>query len=696
MTGYSIDFAPFIPLWTILVIAGVWALASAFLFWRGVPAAWVRTGVAAVILAGLANPTLHQERREPNADVALLIVDETPSQEIAGRIEQTRAAAEVLRQSLSRHEPGLDVREVILRHDSIAESDRGTTLLEAVRTALADVPDRRYAGSILVTDGQIHDADQLGGLPDGPLHAVLIGDPGIPDRRIRIVEYPSFAIVGEPFEMVIRVDDPTATAGDSIRASLSVDGEAQRLNRIPFNEDVTIEIALQRRGATVVELSVPDLPEELSTRNNTALAAINGVRDRLRVLLISGEPHPGERTWRNLLKSDPSVDLVHFTILRPPEKQDGTPINELSLIAFPTRELFEVKLNDFDLIVFDNYRRRGVLPSVYLANVVDYIYDGGALLDAAGPGFAGPFSLYRSPLGEVLPLEPLDSISEGVFRPMLTERGRRHPVTASLPGGPRSFAGPDDEPRWGAWLRQVDVASRSGDVVMTGLNDQPLLSLDRVGEGRVAQISSDHIWLWARGYEGGGPYAELMRRLSHWLMQEPELEEEDLSAEVRNDRLEIRLRTLDDVGDNLTATVEQPDGTVAQAQLEPLTDGVFSGSLPLTQNGLYEVGLGDRTVRVAAGSLNAREVSDLTSTDRLLAGPVADSGGGLHRFDASDPISVRRVSTDRPTSGSDWVGLRRNGDYTVVGLDSAALLPGWFLLALVAAGLAFAWRREAQ
>jgi hypothetical protein len=355
-----------------------------------------------------------------------------------------------------------------------------------------------------------------------------------------------------------------------------------------------------------------------------------------------------------------------------------------------------VKLHDFDLIVFDNYRRRGVLPSIYLANVVDYIHEGGALLDAAGPGFAGPFSLFRSPLGEILPLEPLDHVSEGMFRPMLTDRGRRHPVTAALPGGPRSFAGPDDEPRWGSWLRQVDVASRSGDVVMTGLHDQPLLSLDRVGDGRVAQISSDHIWLWARGYEGGGPYTELMRRLSHWLMQEPELEEEDLTAEVRNDRLEVRLRTLSEMEEGIVAEIEQPDGTTAQTDLEPLSEGVYSGSLPLTQNGLYEVTLDERSVRVAAGSLNAREIVDLSATSDRLSGPVAATEGGIFWHDSENPISVRRVASDRPATGSDWVGLRRNGDYTVVGLDSVPLLPGWLLLLAAAGMLAFAWRREAQ
>ena len=128
------------------------------------------------------------------------------------------------------------------------------------------------------------------------------------------------------------------------------------------------------------------------------MVSIDGVRDKLRVLLVSGEPHAGERTWRNLLKSDASVDLVHFTILRPPEKQDGTPINELSLIAFPTRELFQQKINEFQLIIFDRYARQGVLPIIYFDNIARYVRDGGAVLVAAGPDYASPTSIWRTPL----------------------------------------------------------------------------------------------------------------------------------------------------------------------------------------------------------------------------------------------------------------------------------------------------------
>lgn len=695
MTGYAIDFAPFLPLWSLAAAAAVLAIAFGWLTWRRIPGSLFRAALAGIFLLALANPALLEERREANPDVALLIVDETPSQGAVGRLEETgRVAAEITEELEGHRGTDLEVRRITLRHESLSDGAEGTRLVDRALEALADVPDRRYAGTIVITDGQIHDAEALSSLPPGPLHALIIGKRGAPDRRLAVVEAPSFGVVGEPVEVVIRVEDPTAGVDDTIRPTVVLDGRAQRVPRIPFNEDVRISLSVEHRGPSVVELSVPPLDGELSEINNQSVLTINGVRDRLRVLLVSGEPHPGERTWRNLLKADPSVDLVHFTILRPPEKQDGTPIDELSLIAFPTRELFEIRLHDFDLIVFDNYRRRGVLPSLYLGNIVDYVRAGGALLDAAGPGFAGPFSLYRTALGDILPLEPTGDVIERPFVPMVTDRGLRHPVTAGLPGGPDrlpSVAGP----AWGEWLRQIDVVPRAGDVVLEGLDGLPLVTLDRVGEGRVAQLASDHIWLWARGYDGGGPQAELLRRLAHWLMKEPELEEEDLRAIASDDGLEVRLRTLDN-RERAEVRITGPDGATQDLALERLANGVFSGSTPLTESGIFEVTDGARTTRVAAGVLNALEFSRLTATDQYLA-PAVEASGGRLRWMAEDVSpSIRRVAADRPAGGSGWIGLVENGDYTVVGLDAVPLIPGWVLLLAVVGLLGASWYREAR
>ncbi len=283
------------------------------------------------------------------------------------------------------------------------------------------------------------------------------------------------------------------------------------------------------------------------------MVSIDGVRDKLRVLLVSGEPHAGERTWRNLLKSDASVDLVHFTILRPPEKQDGTPINELSLIAFPTRELFQQKINEFQLIIFDRYARQGVLPIIYFDNITRYVRDGGAVLVAAGPDYASPTSIWRTPLDAILPAEPTGNVTEKSFYASLTDLGKRHPVTRDLEGANTS------PPHWSHWFRVVDTKDPTGTTVMQGPDNKPLLVLQREGEGRVALLLSDHIWLWARGFEGGGPHLDLLRRLSHWLMKQPELEEEALKLVVSGHQLLVRRQTMaDDVSD---VTLTTPSGT---------------------------------------------------------------------------------------------------------------------------------------
>jgi hypothetical protein len=421
--------------------------------------------------------------------------------------------------------------------------------------------------------------------------------------------------------------------------------------------------------------------------NNSAVAVINGVRDRLRVLLVSGEPHAGERTWRNILKSDPAVDLVHFTILRPPEKQDGTPINELSLIAFPIRELFEVKLKEFDLIIFDRYRRRGVLPRAYFENIAHYVEDGGALLDAAGVSMGGPLGLYQSPLGDVLPGEPTGEVIEKGYRPAVTAIGLRHPVTADLPGG-------GEKPTWGRWFRLVRATVKTGNTVMSGPDNEPLLILNRYGKGRVAQLLSDQIWLWSRGYEGGGPQAELLRRVAHWLMKEPELEEEDLRSIVIDGRLEITRRSL---GENpKTVEVTTPSGTKATVPLTDAGNGKATGAMAAPESGLYRVSDGAHRAFAASGDLNPIELTDLRSTGDRLRPIVEATNGGIDRLASDGLPDIRRVKPGRDAAGRGWIGLRANEDYVVAGVDQAPLLPAMVILLLGLGATMLAWRREGR
>jgi hypothetical protein len=401
------------------------------------------------------------------------------------------------------------------------------------------------------------------------------------------------------------------------------------------------------------------------------------------VLLVSGEPHQGGRTWRNLLKSDSSVDLVHFTILRPPEKQDGVPVDELSLIAFPTRELFMEKIEDFDLIIFDRYKRRGILPSLYLENVANYVRGGGAVLVAAGADFASADSIYRSPLGEVLPATPTARVIEQPYRPLVSELGHRHPVTSGLP----------EQETWGRWLRQIDVADPLGHVVMTGEDDRPLLILNRVEEGRVALMASDHAWLWNRGYEGGGPQLELLRRLAHWMMKEPELEEEALTATAEGQTMRITRRTLGD--DIPPVTLTNPDGSTAEITLSPATPGVFEGVYEGPEIGLYRLENGDQSAVIGLGPAAPREFVETIASDEALAPVLAPLRGGVARIEDGLP-RLRDIRVGRPAAGRGWIGLTPRNAYETRDVRQMPILPAWLVLLLGSALILAAWLREGR
>lgn len=685
-SALHIAWAPMLPVWALGALAVLTLLVVGLGLFTRARGAWWRTGAALALLAALANPTLVAERREARPDIAVLVVDESPSQKIGNRLTETRRAAEQLAAKLQAL-PGVELRTVTVGGNVLTSED-GTRLMTQLDKALADVPRHRLAGVAVVTDGQVHDLpadakDLLG----APLHVMLTGQKGEADRRLVIEKAPTYGLVGKPITMSIRVEDAAVAPGTPVQVTIRRDGAAEQRLTVPVGRTVDVPLTLDHGGQTVVELSVEAGPKELTLDNNRAVAALNGVRDRLRVLLVSGEPHAGERTWRSLLKADPSVDLVHFTILRPPEKQDGTPIRELSLIAFPIRELFEIKLDEFNLVIFDRFRRQGILPRAYIANLADYVEKGGALLDATGPPFTGSLSLYRSPLGRVMPAEPTGQVVEQGFKPMLSQAGHRHPVTADLPGS----AG--DDPTWGRWFRYIDAEAQRGEVVMQGPNARPLLVLDRVGKGRVAQLMSDHIWLWTRGFEGGGPQAELLRRLAHWLMKEPELEENVLSAQLRGDRLEVTRRTVK--ADDRPVTVTLPNGETASVAMTEDASGKASGTLAVDQPGLYRLADGQRTAITAVGPLNPLEWADVRATDAKLSPFTQASGGSVHWLQDATP-EPRKVRPGRPAFGRDWIGFRSNGDFATVGLDEVALMPALLVLAMALGMAMIAWRREGK
>jgi len=696
---YSISLSPLVPLWLFAALAAVVLLGVAAVLYlqrgRGV----FRALALLALLGALADPSLVREEREPVKDVVAVVVDRSGSNRLADRSEQTQRARAALERQLA------SIPQVEPRFVEVGDGDGandGTRLFEALNATLADVPSERVAGAIFITDGVVHDMPASGqalGLK-APLHALITGRDSEIDRRVTLIDTPRFGIVGKTVTIRLKVDEKNGTG--SGRLVVRRDGQVLVERSVRTGEALELSVRIDRGGPNLIEIEAEALPNELTTANNRAVITIEGVRDKLRVLLVSGEPHAGERTWRNLLKSDANIDLVHFTILRPPEKQDGTPINELSLIAFPVRDLVQTKIKEFDLIIFDRYANTSILPLVYFENIVRYVRDGGALMVAAGPEFSGTGTLYRTPLSAVLPAQPDGRTIEEAYRARITDRGKRHPVT-------RDLAGSDVEPpRWGEWLRLISARANDGDVVMSGPGDRPLLITSREGKGRVGLFLSDHAWLWARGYREGGPHLDLLRRLSHWLMKEPSLEEEALRAVTRGRTVEIERQTLGDAPG--AVTISGPSGTARSLPLASEKPGLFTARLQATELGLHRLQSDQLVAFVSVGSDNPREFVDVLSDPARLR-PVSETLAGSTRRigrEIGSGVDLPRIVPVRSgtrLAGGDWIGLRISDSGIVrgvslmpvfLGMAGLALLLGALIAGWLGEGGRRSWRRKAE
>jgi hypothetical protein len=687
----SLSFTPLLP-WPVL--AGFAVLVVVFVglaFLARGRSAILRALALALVLLAIANPSLVREDREPVKDIAAIVVDRSGSQGLGDRPAVTDAVrAELQRRfgALTNIEPRfIDVPDA-------KDGDEGTQLFTALSQALADVPAERLAGVVMLTDGVVHDIPaSVAALGlKGPLHVLVTGHPDERDRQIKLIEAPRFGIVGR--DLTIRAEVMERGGTGSATVTVRRDGEEVGRRTFPTGQPFSLTMRIEHGGPNVVEMEVEPLPGELTTINNRAVLLIEGIREKLRVLLVSGEPHQGERTWRNLLKSDANVDLVHFTILRPPEKQDGTPISELSLIAFPTRELFVQKIKDFDLIIFDRYANQSVLPSAYFDNIVRYVREGGALLIAAGPEFASSTSLARTRLASILPGEPNGRVLEQPYKAALTGTGTRHPVTRALPG---SEASP---PAWGDWLRIVSTQVKPGiQPILQGPNALPLLALSREEKGRVALLTSDHAWLWARGYQEGGPYLDLLRRLGHWLMKEPALEEEALRAQTTGRGREVRVERQTMAESAEPVSVTGPTGsqrTLTLAQGEP---GLFSATFEATELGLHTLRSGSLVAFVSVGPPNPRELADVFSDTERLKALAEGTGGSIRRLaEVGGGTAVPRLQSVRSgrLAGADWIGFRPSDSANIRGVEVYPLALGlWALVALAGAILAM-WMVEGR
>lgn len=650
-------FEPLLPAWVAAGLALALVLAAGLALSRGWRRGWARAAVALVAALVLANPVTRVEERAAARDVAVAVIDASASMGLAGRREAARRAVAALRAGAP---------EVEWRVVEAAQVAGGRTRLgPALERALGAVPGERLAGVVLATDGVVEDAGALAVPPGVPLHVLVAGPRDVADLRLVVTRAPAYALVGAVARVGVRLD------GGAGRVDWAIDGRARPPIELAAGEERLLDVRVRRRGAIEVTLAARARAGEATLANNAAVVRVNGVRDRLRVLLVSGAPYPGGRVWRDMLKADDNIDLVHFTILRLPGSYDPTPADELALIPFPVDELFERRLAGFDLIVFDRFGLSELIEERYFARVAQRVRAGGSLLVVAGDEFAAVGGLASTPVAAVLPGTGTGTVSEG-FTPVVTARGRAHPVTAAL-------AGP-----WGAWGSQAVVAPRAGaDVLMTGARRRPLLIIGAAGAGRAGLLASTDLWWWARDVAGPGPREALLRRLAHWLMREPDLEEARLRVEARGRRVEVRVEGGVPPG---AARLTGPDGVTRSL---PLVGG--RGVARGAADGLYRVEARGVSRAVLAGEV--AELADVTPRAEPLGAVARASGGGVWWLADRVPV-VRRMARGGRAAGGGWLGLARGEGGTLLAVRSEPVVPVWVAFGLLAGLLGAAWWRE--
>ncbi len=689
MENLNITFAPELPVWFLTLLVSAIALLCLCGLFKQIRGSFIRAIAGVLVALALFNPAILQEDRSPLKTIIPLVIDETTSQQLNNRDEQTLTAAQNIRDQFERLD-NFELREIRVTDQISQTSDVSSALFSSLNNAIQDIPSERMGGAIFITDGQVHDipnSKQQSNI-NGPLHVIVTGKENERDRRIVLKNAPKFGVVGESQEILYEIEETGFDGKSPVEVTISMDGEVVSIEEVIPGEEASFIFDVPHGGKNIIELSSEIADNEISEVNNRTFTTLNGIRENLRVLLVSGEPHAGERTWRNLLKSDASVDLVHFTILRPPEKQDGTPINQLSLIAFPTRELFVQKIDEFDLIIFDRYKRRGVLPVLYFDNIARYVRDGGAVLVAAGPEYADIASIGQTPLNSVLPAFANGNITEEAFTPRIPETGLKHPVTRDLDGWDA------EKPKWSRWFRSIGVNENGGESVMENDKGEPILMLQRHDEGRVALFLSDHVWLWSRGFEGGGPHVQLLRRLAHWLMKEPELEEERLVAQANGKTLTLTRQTLGEKPDD--AIITSPSGEDQTIAFEQSGTGIWKAELEVNGIGLYRTKSGEFNALAQVGPANPRELAAVISTTELLTPIVETTSGSIQRIEIAGIPRLVQIGQNATTSGRGWAGLVNSNASVLNGVFRIPLFSGLIGLALLLLGFASMWFREGR
>ena len=444
----NIYFEPIIPIYLIIILILVFIFSTIHAIVKKIDGSFLRFFLLTLLLVLVIQPIIKIENRELEKDIITILIDKTASQKITNRIKDVDEVYNKLLSKIGKLE-GIDILKISVDDQSIrtsfgsikeinseqseeekiirnVEDLNSSKLISILKNHINKYPSKKISTIFMITDGQIHDLTVHSALEkiEIPIYYILAGDKKLNDIKLTLVSKPNFNYLDERTKIKFKVEDFLHNQ-DLVELTVQNSFMPEIKKKIKVGIVNDIEFDLPKIGQNFFKLSVEKKENEISILNNSEIIKIDGIRKKLRVLLISGNPYMGTRVWRNFLKSDPSVELIHMTVLRPPEKNDNTPFNELSLIPFPIKELFENKLSKFELIIFDNFKGRNVLSPLYLQNLKRFVNNGGALLEIAGPAYNSKYSLFRTEIGSILPGVPSGKVIRKEFKPKLTEIGKK-------------------------------------------------------------------------------------------------------------------------------------------------------------------------------------------------------------------------------------------------------------------------------
>lgn len=513
MTPFQIEFIPILPISILLILGALYFAIWAIIFWRDKRINYYHICASLLLFLAVLNPQRIIKTQTILPINIGIITDYSQSMLASKRTNGTRNFENNLISKLKEYS------NLNIITENIPSVSQNSDFALAIDRVLKKSPEAQIGAVFIITDGLNQSAKNLKW--QFPIYQMLVGEENETDYYVKLISRPKPTKIGENANIEFIVVNDKIKNG-KIKTIIHIGQEIMQIDA-KLNEITKLEIKVQNRKIIPIAIEAISDEAEVSKANNAIITQIEPAQDSLRVLLVTGEPYEGARAWRNLLKSDPAIDLVHFTLLRGPTKIDTAYESELALIPFPTEELFINKLNEFDLVIFDRFENLIGLRPIYMENIKQYVKNGGAFLASLGPRDTLGQGIMNTSIKDILPIEGIPNPIDEEFTPQITQTGKIHPITSTLNG------------QWGKWDRFFKTKAKG--IVLLSNNENPILVIDKYEKGRVAVILSDKSWFWQRGYDGGGPFRELIGRTAYWLMGDEKLADTVLKLSSKNNSI---------------------------------------------------------------------------------------------------------------------------------------------------------------